>query len=289
MVGICLRARKYKLIEFEGEMLFQRRDDDVPIFLLKPIKEIRRILDEKTDEIKRGVSPAPQATTILMDKRSRSASPNVGKIETKKEPTAKVPDIKEAAKEVDEVSKTERKVVELPTELPPPPVIEVHDVIEEKVIIEIVNTPANVDTSESSKRNSIEEPAVLVPSPVTTESEPQQQLRQEATPTDSLPNIITGGENDEINKKVVSEKTAVVAETRGQSEIISASSSMVEIIEDVIVTEKLEEQNNNTSKIEESNDVVEKLEDENNNISKTDKCNDHTSKNEKSNENSDPA
>ncbi|XP_066597703.1 actin-binding Rho-activating protein-like isoform X2 [Prorops nasuta] len=41
VVGLLLRARKQKLVEFEGEVLFQRRDDDVPIFLVKPITEIR--------------------------------------------------------------------------------------------------------------------------------------------------------------------------------------------------------------------------------------------------------
>lgn len=271
MVGICLRARKYKLIEFEGEMLFQRRDDDVPIFLLKPIKEIRRILDEKTDEIKRGASPAPQATSVLMDKRCRSASPNVGKIEAKKELTAKVPEIKESTKELDVLSKTERKCEERVTEHPKTPVIEVHDEMQENVTIE-TNTPININTSVS---NSIVEPAVLVPSTVTLVSEPQEQL-----PTESVPNIVTEGKSDENNKKVVSEailsesKVDIVSEALGQSEIISASSSMVEIIEDVVVIEKLENENNNISKNEESGEVVvERLEDENNNISETDKSN----------------
>ncbi|KAJ8976218.1 hypothetical protein NQ317_008101 [Molorchus minor] len=50
VVGVLLRARKHKLLEFEGEILFQRRDDDVPIFLMKPIQEIRQMLKEK-DEV----------------------------------------------------------------------------------------------------------------------------------------------------------------------------------------------------------------------------------------------
>lgn len=41
VVGMLLRARKHGLVDFEGEMLFQRRDDDVPILLLKPIQSIR--------------------------------------------------------------------------------------------------------------------------------------------------------------------------------------------------------------------------------------------------------
>lgn len=69
-MGILLRARKHKLVEFEGEMLFQRRDDDVPIFLIKPIHEIRREMNDKIDSIKRCGSPAPQATSVLLDKRA---------------------------------------------------------------------------------------------------------------------------------------------------------------------------------------------------------------------------
>uniref|UniRef100_A0A0K8UV05 Actin-binding Rho-activating protein n=1 Tax=Bactrocera latifrons TaxID=174628 RepID=A0A0K8UV05_BACLA len=83
VVGILLRARKHKLLDFEGEMLFQRRDDDVPIFLLKPILEIRQELEAKIEEIKRGGSPAPQATSVLLDKSahkqklgSRSSTPS---------------------------------------------------------------------------------------------------------------------------------------------------------------------------------------------------------------------
>lgn len=50
-VGLLLRARRQKLITFEGECLFQRRDDDVPIFLIKPISEIRQSFREKIQEL----------------------------------------------------------------------------------------------------------------------------------------------------------------------------------------------------------------------------------------------
>ena len=33
---MLLRARKHKLLEFEGETLYQRQDDHVPILLLYP-------------------------------------------------------------------------------------------------------------------------------------------------------------------------------------------------------------------------------------------------------------
>ncbi|RWS00137.1 actin-binding Rho-activating protein-like protein [Dinothrombium tinctorium] len=35
VVGILLRARKHGFVQFEGEMLFQRRDDNVPIRLVQ--------------------------------------------------------------------------------------------------------------------------------------------------------------------------------------------------------------------------------------------------------------
>lgn len=40
---MLLRARKYELVDFEGEMLYQRQDDDKIIRLLKPIEEIRKL------------------------------------------------------------------------------------------------------------------------------------------------------------------------------------------------------------------------------------------------------
>ncbi|KAK8379925.1 hypothetical protein O3P69_019743 [Scylla paramamosain] len=49
LVGMLLRARKYNLLTFEGETLFQRRDDHVPIKLLRPIQEIRAELHEDQD------------------------------------------------------------------------------------------------------------------------------------------------------------------------------------------------------------------------------------------------
>ncbi|CAL7951740.1 unnamed protein product [Xylocopa violacea] len=50
-VGLLLRARKQKLVDFEGEVLFQRRDDDVPIYLIKPINEIRELYNQRVKEI----------------------------------------------------------------------------------------------------------------------------------------------------------------------------------------------------------------------------------------------
>ncbi|XP_050450791.1 actin-binding Rho-activating protein-like isoform X2 [Cataglyphis hispanica] len=52
-VGLLLRARKQKYLEFEGECLFQRRDDDVPIFLVKPIEEIREEYNQRLQEIRK--------------------------------------------------------------------------------------------------------------------------------------------------------------------------------------------------------------------------------------------
>jgi hypothetical protein len=35
VVGLLLRARKYNLVEFEGETLFQGQNDLTPIFLIR--------------------------------------------------------------------------------------------------------------------------------------------------------------------------------------------------------------------------------------------------------------
>ncbi|KAI1706485.1 costars domain-containing protein [Ditylenchus destructor] len=44
LVGMLVRARKYGLVDFEGEMLYQGQDDEKGIRLLKPLDEIRRIV-----------------------------------------------------------------------------------------------------------------------------------------------------------------------------------------------------------------------------------------------------
>ncbi|TMW51295.1 hypothetical protein DOY81_003614 [Sarcophaga bullata] len=89
VVGILLRARKHKLVEFEGEMLFQRRDDDVPIFLIKPIQEIRQELNEKIESIKKSGSASPQATSVLLDKKAHGL--NVPKGATPRSSVSRTP------------------------------------------------------------------------------------------------------------------------------------------------------------------------------------------------------
>ena len=46
VVGILLRARKYDLVHFEPEILFQGQDDDEPIVLMKPMQEIYEIYNK---------------------------------------------------------------------------------------------------------------------------------------------------------------------------------------------------------------------------------------------------
>ena len=46
VVGMLLRARKQNLVHFEGEMLFQRRDDDVIITLLHVPEELENDPEE---------------------------------------------------------------------------------------------------------------------------------------------------------------------------------------------------------------------------------------------------
>ncbi|XP_061379431.1 actin-binding Rho-activating protein-like [Danaus plexippus] len=59
LVGILLRTRKHQLTFFEGEVLFQKRDDDVPVFLMQPIGDIRAYCDNKALQARRSVSPMP--------------------------------------------------------------------------------------------------------------------------------------------------------------------------------------------------------------------------------------
>jgi len=51
VVGMLLRARKHGLVDFEGEMLFQRRDENVIITLLKPLDEIRASIKQSGDPV----------------------------------------------------------------------------------------------------------------------------------------------------------------------------------------------------------------------------------------------
>jgi Costars len=56
VVGLLLRA----LLTFEGEVLFQKFHDHVPIFLLRPYKEIKEIMNAKQNDIRRSLSPNPR-------------------------------------------------------------------------------------------------------------------------------------------------------------------------------------------------------------------------------------
>ncbi|VDN57975.1 unnamed protein product [Dracunculus medinensis] len=51
LVGMLIRARKYKLVDFEGEMLYQRQDDDKIIRMLMPIQEIRKVVSSSGDPV----------------------------------------------------------------------------------------------------------------------------------------------------------------------------------------------------------------------------------------------
>lgn len=69
LVGLLLRARKHKLVDFEGEMLFQRRDDDVPIFMVKTTDQIKALLNENIEEVQQSVSSNPQPTNVLINNK----------------------------------------------------------------------------------------------------------------------------------------------------------------------------------------------------------------------------
>jgi hypothetical protein len=48
-VGMLIRARKYGLVDFEGEMLYQKQDDHKEVRLLKTSDEIRKIIEYSGD------------------------------------------------------------------------------------------------------------------------------------------------------------------------------------------------------------------------------------------------
>lgn len=60
VVGLLLRARKHELLTFEGEVLFQKFHDNVRIFLLRPYKEIKEMMNVKQNDIRRSLSPNPR-------------------------------------------------------------------------------------------------------------------------------------------------------------------------------------------------------------------------------------
>ena len=60
VVGLLLRARKHELLTFEGECLFQKYHDHVPVYLLRPFSKIKEIMTAKQTEIRRSLSPNPR-------------------------------------------------------------------------------------------------------------------------------------------------------------------------------------------------------------------------------------
>ncbi|KAK0421005.1 hypothetical protein QR680_015018 [Steinernema hermaphroditum] len=51
LVGMLLRARKYGLVAFDGEMLYQRQDDHKDIVMLKSLDEIKRTMRYTGDPV----------------------------------------------------------------------------------------------------------------------------------------------------------------------------------------------------------------------------------------------
>jgi len=49
VVGLLIRARKYKLVEFEGETLFQGVNDKTPIYLLRTSAQVKEVFKAGQD------------------------------------------------------------------------------------------------------------------------------------------------------------------------------------------------------------------------------------------------
>lgn len=66
LVGLLIRARRRDLLTFEGEMLYQRRDDETWIVLTKSLNTIHALYGRDTDVAGGGsVDPLVQATLVF--------------------------------------------------------------------------------------------------------------------------------------------------------------------------------------------------------------------------------
>ncbi|XP_027853833.2 uncharacterized protein LOC114132546 [Aphis gossypii] len=71
VVGLLIAAKRRGFVYFDREILFQRRDDDVLIALLKPISEISKILKE---DINQANSSAPAVESKPVEKKKSPSS-----------------------------------------------------------------------------------------------------------------------------------------------------------------------------------------------------------------------
>ncbi|CAJ0599429.1 unnamed protein product [Cylicocyclus nassatus] len=59
LVGMLIRARKYGLVDFEGEMLYQRQDDEKIVTMMMSIADIRERMRPSGD---------PKSCVVIVDK-----------------------------------------------------------------------------------------------------------------------------------------------------------------------------------------------------------------------------
>ncbi|XP_034489422.1 uncharacterized protein LOC117793241 [Drosophila innubila] len=171
VVGILLRARKHKLLDFEGEMLYQRRDDDVPIFLLRPIKDIRHELNDKIEEIKRGASPAPQSTSVMLDK---AAHEQKLKVHAQRQSKSRTP-----SPAVKTNSKSPSPAVEIAAEKPVEAAVTVTATTEPAAAVTVTATPEPV-TAVTEATKVPELPTVeITPVPAATTEQVQPALESQ--------------------------------------------------------------------------------------------------------------
>lgn len=65
LVGILIRGRRHNYLNFDGEMLYQRKDDMVPIYLIKSISDIRTSIHEKQSEIQKQINESSASSKLL--------------------------------------------------------------------------------------------------------------------------------------------------------------------------------------------------------------------------------
>ncbi|KAM7350674.1 uncharacterized protein ACRADG_009192 isoform 2-T2 [Cochliomyia hominivorax] len=197
VVGILLRARKHKLVEFEGEMLFQRRDDDVPIFLIKPIHEIRREMNDKIESIKRSGSASPQATSVLLDKKAQGLGVPRGATPVSRTPSP------ESSKAGTPVRETKAKPAATPAPEPTPattekpaetPKIQISEGAAE------ATKPEQVVENKPVAETQVPQEAIAQENPQVTEAK-----KEEISKTDETPEIKTDVNNNNNNNNNMTE------------------------------------------------------------------------------------
>ncbi|KAL3106684.1 hypothetical protein niasHT_019812 [Heterodera trifolii] len=161
LVGMLIRARKYGLIDFEGEMLYQRQDDHKKIRLLMSSEEINQSIEYTGDPVniikfndgKMVPPPAPRAQLMPNAPPPPVFSLTISKTKDKKLPEGKTDDkmqeqILPAAKMAASISKQ----ATVPPAVPRKPMAPTEDKTAPKAMPKSETTPKEIPKSETTPK-----------------------------------------------------------------------------------------------------------------------------------------